>query len=154
MVSNEHQNTHPSYSPDGKELAYLEDRNTLRVMNLATKQTRTLLTDKELFGGDHYFQWSPDGKWILFDLDVPGIAPGEIGLVRVDGKSEVVNLTQSGSTTRAKWIMGGKAMLWFSNRDGLKSVAQGGQSQQDAYAMFFDREAWDVSVSARTNSLS
>ncbi|HEV8496436.1 MAG TPA: hypothetical protein VGQ56_06230, partial [Gemmatimonadaceae bacterium] len=144
VVSNDHQNTHPAYSPDGKELAFLEDRNTLRVLNLATKQTRTLLTEKELFGGDHNFQWSPDSKWIVFDLDVPGIAPGEVGLVAADGKTPVVNLTQSGfNDARGKWILGGKALMWFSNRDGLKSVAQGGQSQQDAYAMFFDRDAWE-----------
>jgi tricorn protease len=144
VVSNEHQNTHPAYSPDGKELAFLEDRNTLKVLNLATKQTRTLLTDKELFGGDHNFEWSPDSKWIVFDLDVPGIAPGEVGLVAADGRSPVVNLTQSGfNDARGKWILGGKALMWFSNRDGLKSVAQGGQSQQDAYAMFFDRDAWE-----------
>jgi Tol biopolymer transport system component/C-terminal processing protease CtpA/Prc len=144
VVANEHQNTHPSYSPDGKELAFLEDRNTLKVLNLATKTTRTLLTDKELFGGDHWFQWSPDGKWILFDLDVPGIAPGEVGLVPADGKGKVVNLTQSGfNDARAKWILGGKAALWFSNRDGLKSVAQSGSAQQDVYAVFFDREAWE-----------
>ena len=144
VVSNEHQNTHPSYSPDGKQLAYLEDRNNLQILDLATKQTRTILTDKELFGGDHHFEWSPDGKWILFDLDVPGIAPGEIGLVRADGTGKVINLTESGfNDARGKWILGGKAMLWFSNRDGLKSVAQSGQAQQDAYAMFFDREAWE-----------
>lgn len=144
VVSNEHQNTHPSYSPDGKQLAYLEDRNNLRILDLATKQARTILTDKELFGGDHNFEWSPDGKWILFDLDVPGIAPGEIGLVRADGTGKVINLTESGfNDARGKWILGGKAMLWFSNRDGLKSVAQSGAAQQDAYAMFFDREAWE-----------
>ena len=144
LVANEHQNTHPSYSPDGKELAYLEDRNTLKILNLATKQTRTILTDRELFGNDHWYQWSPDGKWILFDLDVVGIAPGEVGLVPADGKGKVTNLTESGfNDMRGKWIMGGKAMLWFSNRDGLKSVAQGGTAQQDAYAMFFDREAWE-----------
>jgi tricorn protease len=144
VISNDRQNTHPSYSPDGKEIAFLEDRNTLRILNLATKQTRTLLTDKELFGGDHPYEWSPDSKWIVFDLDVPGIAPGEVGLVRADGKGAVVNLTESGfADRRGKWILGGKAMLWFSNRDGLKSVAQSGSSQEDAYAMFFDRDAWE-----------
>jgi tricorn protease len=144
VISNDHQNTQPSYSPDGKELAFIEDRNTLKILNLASKQTRTLLTDKELFGGDHHFEWSPDGKWILFDLDVPGIAPGEVGLVRADGTGKVINLTQSGfNDGRGKWILGGKAMIWLSNRDGLKSVAQTGQTQQDVYGMFFDRDAWE-----------
>lgn len=144
IVSNDRENTHPSYSPDGKLLAYLEDRNNLRVLDVATKQTRTILTVNELFGSDHHFEWSPDSKWILFDLDVPGIAPGEVGLVRADGSGEVINLTGSGfHDAGAQWILGGKAMLWFSNKDGLKSVAQSGPAQRDAYAMFFDREAWE-----------
>ncbi len=33
----------PAFSPDGKEVAYLEDRVTLKVVNLASKQTRTIL---------------------------------------------------------------------------------------------------------------
>jgi len=144
LVSNERQNTHPSFSPDGRSLAYLEDRNTLKVVDLASRQARTLLTEKELFGNDHWFQWSPDGRWIAFDLDVPGIAPSEVGLVRADGSGQVVNVTQSGfNDSRPRWILGGKAIMWFSNRDGLRSVAQTGATQQDAYAMFFDREAWE-----------
>ncbi|HEV8214270.1 MAG TPA: hypothetical protein VGP95_00500, partial [Gemmatimonadaceae bacterium] len=146
VVSNDHQNSSPKYSPDGSEIAYLEDRNTLKTYTVANKQSRTLLTDKELFGNDHYYQWSPDSKWILFDLDVPGIAPGEVGLVRADGSGKIVNLTESGfNDARGKWILDGKAMLWFSNRDGLKSVAQSGGAQQDVYAMFFDRDAWEKS---------
>jgi Tol biopolymer transport system component/C-terminal processing protease CtpA/Prc len=146
LVSNGRQNYDARYSPDGREVAYLEDRNTLRVFNLDTKQTRTLLTDQQLFSTSptEHYEWSPDGKWILFDYAVPGIAPGEVGLVRADGKGAITNLTQSGFNDRdAKWILGGKAMLWFSNRDGLKSVAQAGSAQQDAYAMFFTQDAWD-----------
>ncbi len=144
LVANAQQNTQPRFSPDGKELAYIEDRNTLKVINLASKQARTLLTDREIFGGSHHFVWSPDSQWLLFDYSVPGIAPGEVGLVRADGKGTPSNLTLSGfNDDRATWILGGKAMLWFSNRDGLKSVAQSGSAQRDVYAMFFTQDAWD-----------
>ena len=146
LISNEHQNYQPLFSPDGKELAFIEDRNTLRVFTLASKQVRTLLDERSIFSNtpSHRFAWSPDGKWMLFDLAVPGIAPDEVGLVATDGKGSVINLTQSGfSDGNAKWILGGKAMLWFSNRDGLKAVAQSGGAQQDAYAMFFTKDAWD-----------
>jgi len=139
--------TQPLFSPDGKEIAYVEGRMNLRVLNLESGKSRTLLTKKELFANgenDQSFRWSPDGSWILFDYAVPGIAPGEVGLVAADGKSPAVNLTESGfNDGRARWVLDGKAMLWFSNRDGLNSVAQGGASQSDAYAMFFTREAWD-----------
>jgi tricorn protease len=137
----------PAYSPDGKEVAFIENRSTLRVYNLESKTSRTLLTEKELFGGGdggRDFQWSPDSRWVLFDYDVPGFAPGEVGLVRADGKSPAVNLTLSGfSDGGGRWVLGGKAMIWASDRDGLKSVAQSGSHQQDVYAMFFTRDAWD-----------
>jgi tricorn protease len=147
LAANEHQNAAPAYSPDGKELAFVEDRATLKVLNLASKETRVLLTSKELApsaDGSQYYRWSPDGKWILFDYAVPGFAPGEVGLVEASGSGKIVNLTESGfQDGRAKWILGGQAMIWFSNRDGLKAAAQSGGSQMDVYGLFFTRDAWD-----------
>ena len=144
LIPSAKQVTQVLYSPDGKEIAYVEDHSTLKIYTLEGKASRVILTSNELDEGDQNVQWSPDSKWILFDLAVPGFAPGEVGLIRADGKSQAINLTQSGfNDGRARWVMGGKAMLWFSNRDGLKAVAQGGGAQNDAYAMFFTQDAWD-----------
>ncbi len=147
IVVNAHENDQPSYSPDGTELAFVEDRNTLKILNLATKQVRTLLTINEIFASAEnrqYFQWSPDGKWMLFDYSVPGVAPGEVGLIKTDGTGKVINLTGSGfNDSGARWILGGKGMTWLSNRDGLKAVAQSGGAQVDVYGMFFTVDGWD-----------
>ncbi|MFN8357003.1 MAG: S41 family peptidase [Spirosomataceae bacterium] len=147
IIANEKENYQPVYSPDGKEIAYIEDRMTLKIYNIASKQSRVILTDRELFSmgdNDQYFQWSPDGKWMLFDYSVPGIAAGEVGIIGTDGKSKVINLTESGfQDFRAKWVLGGKAIIWFSNRDGLRAAAQSGGAQSDVYAMFFNQEAFD-----------
>ncbi len=146
VIVNEHQNFQPSYSPDGKQIAYIEDFNTLRVRDVASGETRTLLTERELFGTGprQHFEWSPDGQWILFDYAVPGLAPGEAGLVRAAGGEPAINLTESGFNDFApSWILGGKAMLWQSNRDGMRSMAMSGGDQTDAYAMFFTRDGWD-----------
>ncbi len=35
----------PRYSPDGKEIAYMENRNMLKIYNLATKKSRTVLPE-------------------------------------------------------------------------------------------------------------
>jgi tricorn protease len=147
LVVNSAQNAEPAYSPDGKELAFIEDRANLKVMDLATKQTRTLLTIKELApaaDAGQYYRWSPDGKWILFDYAMPGFAPGEIGLVKADGSGKAIDLTESGFEDRTgKWILGGQGMIWFSNRDGMRGAAMSGGAQADVYALFFTRDAYD-----------
>jgi len=147
VLHDEHENSQPLFSPDGKEIAYVQDRSTIRVYSLASKVSRTLLTPDHVFSsriGGQYFQWSPDGRWLLFDYSIPGLAPGEVGLVKADGSSEIHNLTLSGfQDSRGQWVLGGKALIWLSNRDGLKSVAQSGASQSDVYAMFLTQDAWD-----------
>ena len=60
---------YPRFSPDGKELAFFEDRGTIRIINLANKQIRTVMDGKNLFSysdGDIDFEWSPDSKGMLF----------------------------------------------------------------------------------------
>lgn len=58
---------YPAYSPDGKEVAFYEDRATLRIINLKTKDVRTVLDGKYNYSysdGDIWFEWSPDSKWL------------------------------------------------------------------------------------------
>ncbi len=58
----------PSFSPDGKEIAYLENRTEIKVINLKSKKSRTVLPAKYNYSyqdGDQWYQWSPDGRWIL-----------------------------------------------------------------------------------------
>jgi tricorn protease len=136
----------PAYSPDGKEVAYLEERTALKVVNLATKQSRLVLGPEHNYSysdGDQHFEWSPDSKWLLAQFLQPNQWTPQAGLVNASGKDPVVNLTQSGyNDYRPRWMMDGKMMLWFSNRDGMKNHGSWG-AQGDAYGMFFSREAYD-----------
>ena len=62
----------PAFSPDGKEIAYLENRTTLKVYNIASKQSRTVLPADKNYSyadGDQYYSWSPDSKWLLVHFD-------------------------------------------------------------------------------------
>lgn len=146
LVSNEFDNYQPQISPDGKKLAYIEGRRSLKVMDLADKSTVTLMGPEHLMhmrDGDQYFNWSPDSKWLLASYR-PTMANGEIVLLDATGKKPMENLTKSGYGDRsAKWVNGGKQMLWFSNRDGLKGFATSGGAQNDVYTLFFTKDAFE-----------
>ncbi|MEP1150104.1 MAG: S41 family peptidase [Balneola sp.] len=145
VIETNEDNYLPEYSPDGKKLAYIAGRRTLRIQDIESGKTVDLLTPKDLFhmrDGDKYFTWSPDSKWLLADWGKL-LNNSEVLLLSADGK-ERINLTESGYYDYSpKWMNEGKQMIWFSNRDGLKSYATSGNSQSDVYAMFFDQEAWD-----------
>jgi tricorn protease len=137
----------PAFSPDGKEIAYLEDRTTLRVFNLATKQARTVLPaawNYSYADGDQYYQWSPDSKWFLVQYGLPErVMSSEVGLVAADGQGEITDLTLSGyDDVTPKWVLDGKAMIWGTNRDGALQQG-GGAFTWDVHALFFDHAAYD-----------
>ncbi len=143
VLVNERQNMQPILSPDGSRLAFVEDFHTLRVLDRASGNVVTLLTGEHIFNGGQ-FAWSPDGRWMLFTWAVPGRAARDIGVVRTDGSGEIHNLTASGfNDSGAQWILGGRAMIWRSNRDGLRTLQASGGGEADVYAMFFTQEAWD-----------
>ncbi len=146
VVATEAEEFQPLYSPDGKEIAYLEERVVLKVINLATKATRTILPADKNYSyrdGDQYYAWSPDGHSFLVDFGPTSIFTSDVGLVAADGKSPVVNLTQSGyNEGKAKWVLGGKAFIMESDRDGMKNHGSWG-GESDVYAMFFSKDGFD-----------
>ena len=110
------------------------------------KDVRTVLDGKYNYSysdGDIWFEWSPDSKWILCSyIGNGGWNNTDIALVKADGK-EMHNLTNSGySDGNGKWVLGGKAMLFESDRAGYRSHGSWG-AESDAYLMFFDLDAYD-----------
>ncbi|SIR41800.1 S41 family peptidase [Maribacter ulvicola] len=135
----------PEFSPDSTYVAYMEDRRTLKVKNLKTKAVTTILTPNEVIhmrDGDQYYQWSPDSKWLLVDWSV-SLNNSELLLISKDGKQRK-NLTQSGYYDFSpKWVNDGSQIIYFTNRDGLKSYATSGSFETDVYSMFLTQESWD-----------
>ena len=137
----------PHYSPDGKMLAFFENRADLRVMDLASREVRTVLDGKYNYSysdGDLWFEWSPDSRWLLSSyIGVGGWNSPDIALVDVAGKQAPYNLTDSGySDSNGQWVLGGKGMLFSSDRAGYRSHGSWG-AEEDVYLMFFDIDAYD-----------
>lgn len=137
----------PAFSPDGKEVAYLENRVILKVYNLASKQSRMIVPAERNYSyadGDQYYEWSPDSKWFLVQFGPrERIFTPEVGLISADGKGQLINLTNSGyDDFGPKFAMDGKMMIWGSDREGTLSQG-GGNTSGDVYGMYFTKALYD-----------
>ena len=138
----------PQFSPDGKSIAFLKERTTLCVMDLATKKVRTVLDGRYNYSysdGDQWFRWSPDGKWLVAQYlgEAPSWPYTDLALISADGTAPVRNLTRSGyDDANPKWAMKGSCIIWFNDRMGMRSHGSWG-SQYDVWAMFMTQDAYD-----------
>ena len=136
----------PVFSPDGKKVAFLENRTELRIIDMDTKAVHTALDGKYNYSytdGDVDFEWSPDSRWLLASyIGEGGWNNTDIALVSADGKT-VVDLTESGySDALPAWALDGKAITYATGRYGMKSHGSWG-NEFDVMLMVLDQEAWD-----------
>ena len=148
LPSDDIERTHPKFSPDGKELAFIEGRRKLMVVNLATKAVRQI-TDESTCnssGANGFnYTWSPDGKWFAVEfVDNHHDPYSDIGLVSSAGDgSKITNLTGSGYFCESpRFVLDGKAILFISDRYGMRAHASWG-SQNDAFLVFLNQDAYD-----------
>ena len=145
IAADDIERTNPKYSPNGKKLAFVQDRNKLMVMDVESKKVKQL-TDGSTYlyrQGGFDFQWSPDSKWITLEVDDNHHSPySDIAIINIYN-AELTYLTRSGYTDHSpQWAMGGNAIVFLSEKYGMRNHASWG-SQDDAFIVFLNRAAYD-----------
>lgn len=135
----------PQFSPDGKKLAFIEEGVRLMVMDLKSKAVTQVTDGSQWFSteGSFNYDWSPDSKWFCLEFIGNGRDPySDIGIVSANG-GKITNITNSAYiNVNPRWVLGGGAIMFISNRFGMRSHASWG-SQDDVLMAFVNEEAFD-----------
>lgn len=135
----------PQYSPDGEKIVYMSGLTDLRLVDREEEAEGSLLEDMGLWrytADSNHFRWSPDSRWLLVDFAYTW-GEGEVVLLDTEsrGGGGIRNVTESGfSDSGGTWVLGGKAMLWQSDRDGRRDF-RGRDPERSVYVQFFDEAA-------------
>ena len=137
---------YPAYSPDGKRIAYFENRNSIKVWDRERGTIVTPLASGQIFSyfdGDLSFAWSPDGRYLLATV---GSIVGDLDIALCDasGRQPPVNLSRSGyADMNPAFLPDGRAVLWASDRFGLRG-SDGADGQMDLFVTHLTQEAYDA----------
>lgn len=147
LIATEKDEFQPKFSPDGKTIAYVEERNILKVFNLNSKTSKTLLPEghnHSYSDGDWDFSWRPDSKWLMVDDQRGYFMASNAALIKADGSKEIQYPISSGfGEGDDKWGLNGKMFTYASAKLGRKSLAMQGGAEVDIYAAFFDQKDYD-----------
>lgn len=103
----------PVFSPDGKKIAFQRGRGELVVMDVASRQEKSLLKHWNLGS----FEWSPDSRWIVYEMSDKEYNT-DVYIISAEGGSPVNISRHPNNDYSPTWSADGRAIAFVSERGG------------------------------------
>ena len=145
LTDNDFYDTHPSWSPDGKRIAFVSDRDEHVIDNNPGGLPNYEIYVMDADGGnqqnltnnpnsDSLPSWSPDGERIVFSSNRDGNRDGnrgnyEIYVMDADGNNQQRLTDNDFYDVGPSWSPDGKRIVFWSKRDG-HFIGEGGLSTE------------------------
>ena len=136
----------PVYAPDGRHIAYVVDRSSVRVLDPAGGGDVEVLPAGQTFSyydGSWELSWSPDSRWLALPVQ-PSLDIDNLALVPADGSRPAVRPVPSGEEQWGpEWSPDGTMLLWHTDSGSLSGAYERRWSV-DLEGAFTSRRAQDA----------
>jgi tricorn protease len=142
----------PLYDPAGERVAYLEERDAIRVLDLATGETKEVLSrdfNYSYADGDLWYAWSPDGRWLAAS-HAREWSNADVGILDTTGNEPPRVLVPNGFYDwSAQFSADGEMVVWMSDILGLRRTDQNSEQSDVLIAALTQRAADRLQLSQK-----
>ena len=105
----------PRVAPDGKSVAFVRDGKELRLVDVATKQERTLASG-HLTRSNRGLAWSPDSRWVAYVGLSAKAFRNVFAVPAAGGDSRPITAMPNGSANNISWSPDGTYVIYNTNQ--------------------------------------